>query len=480
VALENVVDTLWVFLVDISPSMDEGFSGSARHSMEPTEYGDYGSKLDAAKDRIPREVFARPNSDYIIVPFNDEPYLLMQGTTTSADSINECIEEVNQLETGGACTNIAAALRFPLRHVDNLGSYSKLRILLISDGLSNEGDPISASQDCDSAGFTINALVIDKTTEGLDLAHKIANGGAVSTVDTSSRFERGLEAIREASEKSEDSSVAQQVKITQLENELNTVRKTSDALAHSSARLNEQVDELNSLNRKSVNVQLSLDIIKQWGSVIALCLGILTAYSVAITPVITKPGTGISVLSSAVLVVLGCVMVWCFFAKKIGIHLNNSERNLTNRFPSHVRKVCLCCGIICHIAWPSILVASAVRNGGTSVPASEKDIQQLVGRELDRQLSKRADAAEAANAELAKQISSDVASELSRILPTLIQDTVEKEFDVPFVDKLEHELWSRIDARLKELLRDSEPEDMSTDNTQDSLDVDKGIREERR
>ncbi len=87
-------------------------------------------------------------------------------------------KRIETIQADGSGTNIAAALRLARLEAQQIDTRSRT-ILLISDGLSNEDDPIAASEKCREAGLTINTILIDPTSEGHAIATAISIGGWV-------------------------------------------------------------------------------------------------------------------------------------------------------------------------------------------------------------------------------------------------------------------------------------------------------------
>lgn len=168
---------LWAILLDSSGSMGSPFAGGHEFPGH-VETGRYGVKLDAAKDRLLKELYGLGDSDVAVISFNDDPSLVYLGPATAKEEIRLAIEPIS----AAGNTNIAAALRFALNHVIRRGMHTYTSVLLISDGLSTAGDPYSAADEYRIAGVPVSTIVIDPTPEGELLARRISHGGRVSAV----------------------------------------------------------------------------------------------------------------------------------------------------------------------------------------------------------------------------------------------------------------------------------------------------------
>src|SRR2546429_4522562 len=139
---------LWATLIDTSGCMGEPFSGKSDF-QGLIEVGSYDTKLDAAKKTVLKQLNGLPSSDVAIVGFADQPYLVCKRRVNEAKQFEESIQKLRA--DGG--TNIAAALLFALTELSDLRTYKVINFLVISDGLSTQGDPISAAQECADSPF---------------------------------------------------------------------------------------------------------------------------------------------------------------------------------------------------------------------------------------------------------------------------------------------------------------------------------------
>jgi hypothetical protein len=183
------MNSLWAILIDTSASMDEPFSGKSDFPGL-IETGSYSTKLEAAKDVLKRQVLGLPRGDVAVIRFADEPDLVFK---TQVKDAKEYVETIQELTAAGR-TNIAAALLFALTRLGNLKIYRVISFLVISDGLSNRGDPIAAAQECADSQLPIriSTILIDPTSQGQEIAEEIVIGGDVKAVTSDKRLGKAV------------------------------------------------------------------------------------------------------------------------------------------------------------------------------------------------------------------------------------------------------------------------------------------------
>ena len=169
------MNSLWTILIDISSSMNDGFSGKGK----PTglvEKGNWRRKLDAAKDILYQQTSSLFETEVAIIKFNSNAELIYKGKPSDDKEIRDRIYSLN----AGGRTNIARGLLLALNNLD-FERYNAITILIITDGLSNEGDPIQAAREIVSKfpSIRISTILIDVTEHGKDIARKISINGDV-------------------------------------------------------------------------------------------------------------------------------------------------------------------------------------------------------------------------------------------------------------------------------------------------------------
>jgi len=177
--------SLWVILMDTSGSMGEPFSASAATSSFKglLEEGTYKTKLDGAKEVLLKQLSGLSNTDIAVVAFSDDAHLVWSGTADDIKTVDESIVSM----TPNGQTNLASAIMLALNDLAGSSSYRIISMLVISDGLSNVGDPVGAANACIQSGLPIriSAILIDPTPEGEDIARAVSIGGEVRGVASS-------------------------------------------------------------------------------------------------------------------------------------------------------------------------------------------------------------------------------------------------------------------------------------------------------
>jgi len=174
--------SIWIIFLDRSGSMSEGFSatGTFPGRAEATEQR---VKLDAAKEALLREVAGLdPNCRIAIFAFDDKPELLFEGSPTEHSTFEPIVGAV----THRGQTNIAGALDASMSFAKE---YQRIDSLIVTDGLSNVGDPVAAAQRCHDKGISISVVLIDPTEDGQRIARAIALGGRVYAVTSAAELD---------------------------------------------------------------------------------------------------------------------------------------------------------------------------------------------------------------------------------------------------------------------------------------------------
>lgn len=169
------MESVWIILIDISGSMDEGFSGTP--SNDPlAERGRWHTKLDAAKDLLVRQVAASRVQDIAVFSFSDNARKLFHG---SRSDFSQAEATIRALKTENR-TNLANGF-IAVTNDQNLEHYKALSVLVLSDGLSNSGDPVVAAEILiKKYPFArIDTILIDETDNGRRIAESVSINGSV-------------------------------------------------------------------------------------------------------------------------------------------------------------------------------------------------------------------------------------------------------------------------------------------------------------
>jgi hypothetical protein len=149
-------------LVDTSASMGKPFAVSAAASpfQGSLEEETDQTKLDAVKEMVLKPLYGLSNTDVAITSFADEAHLAWKGR---AKEVHNATDAILSLAPGGK-SNLAQALLLALHRIASSSPYTSLRFLIITDGLSNVGDPVRAADECRESylPITINTILIDQ------------------------------------------------------------------------------------------------------------------------------------------------------------------------------------------------------------------------------------------------------------------------------------------------------------------------------
>lgn len=207
------MSSIWVIFIDTSGSMAEPFSGTDQFDGV-FEKGAFQTKLEAAKVYILRSIKGIKSGDIAVIGFESSPYLVCEG---KAKEFEKFEKPINDLQTGNM-TNLASAFTYALSDVKNLKSYKLVNFLVISDGLSNVGDPVTAVNTCDSklSRLQVSTILIDPTPVGQQIAESISiNGGEVRAVTSSIKLETAI-TEREVAYKNAAVAVARETLVQQI------------------------------------------------------------------------------------------------------------------------------------------------------------------------------------------------------------------------------------------------------------------------
>jgi hypothetical protein len=163
---------MWIILLDHSASMRNAFEASDEAMTLRDRRADAPVKLAAAIEcvlvdlaRLPRDV---PVS---LFGFANSAELLAEGPAGEHSAFVGALE---RLHAGGG-TNIAAALDSARSHGESVSPRPLvIRILLVTDGLSDVREAVSAARECASSGIPVDVALIDPTARARQLAAKVA------------------------------------------------------------------------------------------------------------------------------------------------------------------------------------------------------------------------------------------------------------------------------------------------------------------
>jgi Mg-chelatase subunit ChlD len=198
---------IWIILLDVSGSMGEGFSKKSKSTDPMAEIGRWKTKLDAAKELLVRQVHATRGQDIAVIPFSTHARCAFKGTLAAFRNWEQKLEQIQPEEE----TNLAEALTLVEQDRD-FERYSAIAVLVLSDGLSNIGNPREAAEsliDKYSHG-RIDTILIDETSEGRKVAEQISINGWVRPAESLIQLEKAVVSGRAASLRQGLSSLAYQ------------------------------------------------------------------------------------------------------------------------------------------------------------------------------------------------------------------------------------------------------------------------------
>jgi Outer membrane efflux protein len=184
--------------------MADGFSGI--HTADPlAERGIWSTKLEAAKDLLLRQVAASRVQDVAVFSFADTSAKIFHGARSD---FSRAFAIIRGLEADGE-TNLAGGL-IAVTEDSELERYEALSVLILSDGLSNVGDPVAAAERLISKYpfGRVDTILIDETEEGRRIAESVSINGSVRPAFSVAELGQALESARASSLRQELSGFA--------------------------------------------------------------------------------------------------------------------------------------------------------------------------------------------------------------------------------------------------------------------------------
>jgi len=177
---------MWIILLDCSGSMGEPFAGEMSFAGR-SRASDAEIKLVAAKQALREHLSGLGSPERIaLFAFYTAAILCFEGHSNQP----ELRRAIDALEAGGG-TDIAVGLQAAAEYAR--GTADRIvRVLVISDGLSEAGPAAEAAMACGEAGAAIDVVLIDPTAEGEAVARAIALHGAVSAVTSAAMLSRDV------------------------------------------------------------------------------------------------------------------------------------------------------------------------------------------------------------------------------------------------------------------------------------------------
>lgn len=170
---------MWILLLDASGSMGEPFAGSAAFAGRVRETA-AKIKIDAAREALTLHLRGLgAATEARVFAFRDAAELIYSGSSSEIPAIEAALARVQP--SGG--TDVAAALAAALDEVKAHSNVPVVRVLLISDGLSDPAAAQDASRRLLQLRIPVDVVLIDPSDKGLDLARRVAGEfGSVTAV----------------------------------------------------------------------------------------------------------------------------------------------------------------------------------------------------------------------------------------------------------------------------------------------------------
>jgi hypothetical protein len=176
---------MWLILLDASGSMGDPFGGAAEFSGR-TRVTDTRVKIDSAKESLVLHLRGLgATTEAAIFVFRDHAELIYEGSSARNEQIMSALEPVKP--SGG--TSIAAALAAARDHIDAHLDRPFIRVLLISDGLSDAAAAEATAVELQKRRVPIDAILIDPSDQGEELTRRVVGAyGSVSAVTSMSEM----------------------------------------------------------------------------------------------------------------------------------------------------------------------------------------------------------------------------------------------------------------------------------------------------
>jgi hypothetical protein len=159
-----------IAVIDISASMKEAFSGR----LQPGTFARATArqcKFDAALDHLRFALQKMPRgSQVFIIAFAESAEVIYRGPIERRDEIEQAL---SRLQPTGRSTNLGSAFELALSLLD-AREYSVKLLDVLTDGLSNEGDPVTPAVALRKKhGVYLHLYLIDTTDEGTAIAQEV-------------------------------------------------------------------------------------------------------------------------------------------------------------------------------------------------------------------------------------------------------------------------------------------------------------------
>lgn len=179
---------MWLILLDHSGSMGDPFAGTTEFHGR-SKRSTHIAKLDAAKAAIIERLLGIGEADIALFGFTSNAIQLFDGSSRRRSEIETALNKL-QAHNG---TNVAAALDSAREYIE-VKSPKIIRVLVITDGLSDADAARRAAEQVSQLGGIIDVILIDPSSKGELLARSINFNGEVTAVTSPERFDAAMEA----------------------------------------------------------------------------------------------------------------------------------------------------------------------------------------------------------------------------------------------------------------------------------------------
>jgi len=180
---------MWIILLDASGSMADPFEGTAAFSGR--QRGTQARiKFEAAREALVLHLqgLGEPTQTAIFA-FTSEAQLIYEGSSGNLNRITTVLAGV----TPANGTDVAVALKAASDHIRARAGEPVVRVLLISDGLSDSTPAEAASKALLARRVPVDVILIDPTEKGNELARRVAGSyGSVTAVTSEAEMSEAV------------------------------------------------------------------------------------------------------------------------------------------------------------------------------------------------------------------------------------------------------------------------------------------------
>lgn len=183
---------MWLILLDHSGSMGDPFSGKVEFAGRTRE-SHAAIKLEAAKEALLEHLQGLGTPSRVaLIEFTSTASIVFDGQSDDRAGIQQVLDALEPVNG----TDIAAALDKAAEYVGGVKDALTMRVLVVSDGLSDLESAKAAAGRLAAQKAVIDVILIDPTTDGEAIARAIAVSGSVSAVTSAKELAGEIKAAR--------------------------------------------------------------------------------------------------------------------------------------------------------------------------------------------------------------------------------------------------------------------------------------------